>query len=257
MILYYLLIIIAAFAAGIVNSLAGGGSFLVFPALLCAGLDPRAANMTSTVGLYPMQISTGFSGRKLAGGTPHLSFKVLLIISLLGGIVGAILLLLTSPAFFARLVPWLILFATCIFAWGSFLKKPTLADVTKPHSDYLGKVGATFVQFCISVYGGYFGGGIGLLMLATLTLSGMNLRQAATTKNILAAVMNTSAVGVFLLSPNVHWFKAGFIAIAAISGGLIGVRMLDNINERYLRISVVAIGVVLAIGLFIRAHHQS
>jgi len=105
------------------NTLAGGGSFLTFPALLLTGLDPRAANITSTIALFPMQITTGFESRKLAGGTGGLSFRTLVILSLVGGIIGAILLLLTPAAFFARLVPWLILVATALFAYGSFSKR--------------------------------------------------------------------------------------------------------------------------------------
>jgi len=252
MILSYLILAAAAFAAGIINSIAGGGSFLVFPALMMTGLDPRAANIASTLALYPMQVSTGFTGRKMAGGTPHLSFKALLILSLVGGIIGAVLLLLTPPSYFARLVPWLILFATGVFAWGSFRKR--LVPANPKHPDRLGKIGAAITQFFISLYGGYFGGGIGLLMLAALSLAGMNIRQAATTKNILAAVMNTSAVGVFMLMPQVHWFRISIVAIGAIAGGLIGVRLIDTLNERWLRIAVVAIGLALTIAMFVKAY---
>src|SRR5580698_4914363 len=114
-----LVLILASFAAGVQNALAGGGSFLTFPALLFAGLDPRAANITSTIALFPMQVTTGYASRKLANGTGTLSFRTLFILSLIGGVIGAALLLLTPPIIFARLVPWLILFATVMFAWGS------------------------------------------------------------------------------------------------------------------------------------------
>jgi uncharacterized membrane protein YfcA len=255
MILSYIVLIAAAFAAGIVNSIAGGGSFMTFPALMLTGLDPRAANITSTIALYPMQVSTGFSGRKTATGTPHLSFKALLVISLIGGIIGAVLLLLTPPTYFAKLVPWLVLFATSMFAWGSFRKQPALImNADKASSDRLGKTGAVLAQLGISIYGGYFGGGIGLLMLAALTLAGMKIRQAATTKNILAAIINTSAVAVFFLSKDIYWIRAGIVAVAATAGGLVGVRLLDNINERYLRMVVVAVGAILSVVLFLRAH---
>jgi uncharacterized membrane protein YfcA len=255
MIISTLLLVPISFAAGVISSIAGGGAFLVFPALLLAGLDPRAANITSTLAMYPMQVSSGFTGRSNIAGTRHLSFKALFIISLVGGAIGAVLLLCTSPNYFAKLVPWLILFATMIFAWGSFRKTaPNTAEVYKSHSDRLGKVGAALSQLAISIYGGYFGGGIGLMMLATLTYAGMNIRQAITTKNILAAVMNTAAVGIFFILTKFHWLLVGIIAIASSAGGLVGVRLLNRVNERHLRLSVVAYGVILALVMFLRAH---
>src|SRR3954470_17086643 len=111
--------------AGTQNALAGGGSFVTLPALILSGLDARAANITSTIALFPGQVTTGWAGHKSATGTARLSFKAFFIISLIGGAFGAVLLLATPRSFFARLVPWLVLFATSVFAWGSFIRKPT------------------------------------------------------------------------------------------------------------------------------------
>ena len=107
----------AAFFAGAMNALAGGGSFITFPALLLTGLDPRAANITNTVALFPGQIASGWAGRHLAQGVGDISFTKLVLISLAGGAVGALLLLATPPSFFAAMVPYLVLFATLVFAW--------------------------------------------------------------------------------------------------------------------------------------------
>ena len=241
------LLLAASFAAGIMNTLAGGGSFLTFPALLFSGLDPRAANMTSTIALFPMQVSAGYAGRDMAGDTPDLSFKALFGISLIGGVIGAALLLLTPAAFFARLVPWLILFATVVFAYGSFVKKPN--ELGAAH--HIGKRGAIIAQLLISIYGGYFGGGIGFLMLAALTLAGMAIRKAGATKNILAAAMNAAAVLIFMFSHDIGWTQTGIVAIGAILGSLIGVRCLHKVNERMLRIGVVTLGLVLTIAMFV------
>src|SRR3954463_15261465 len=109
------ILFLAALWAGVQNALAGGGSFITLPALILAGMDARAANITSTVALFPGQVATGLAGRKLATGAERLSFKALLLISLAGGVVGALLLLATPPSFFAHLVPWLVLFATALF----------------------------------------------------------------------------------------------------------------------------------------------
>ncbi len=147
-------LLLVGFAAGVQNALAGGGSFLTFPALLLAGMDARAANVTSTVALFPGQVTTGLAGRRDVSGGAGLSFLQLVGISLAGGVVGALLLLATPPRFFARLVPYLVLFATAVFAWGSF--RPRRAAGLR-----IGRPGAAFAQFVIAIYGGYFGGGIG------------------------------------------------------------------------------------------------
>ncbi len=236
----------AAILAGAMNALAGGGSFITLIALLLTGLDPRAANITSTVALFPGQVSTGLAARRLVTGVPDLSFKALVGISLVGGVIGALLLLATPAAFFARLVPWLVLFATAVFAWGSF-RKPAGQD------RHIGRGLAGFVQFCISVYGGYFGGGIGFLMLAALTAAGLPVRNAGATKNVLASVMNASAVVVFVFSPDVAWLRALIVAVGAVGGGLAGAWALQRVNERLLRGCVVAVGLLLTIGLFWRS----
>ncbi|MDD3287856.1 MAG: sulfite exporter TauE/SafE family protein [Alphaproteobacteria bacterium] len=242
----FLIFFAAAFAAGIINALAGGGSFLTFPALLLTGLDARAANITSTIALFPMQLSTGYAGRKMAGDSPSLSLKELCGISLIGGVIGASLLLLTTPAFFAKLVPWLILFATVVFAYGSFRKKPD-----EIHSHYhLGRAGSILSQFLISIYGGYFGGGIGFLMLAALTLGGMAIRKAGATKNILAGIMNASAVIIFLFSKDIAWAQAGVGIVGSVLGGFVGVRLLHKVNERLLRTAIVVLGLALTVAMF-------
>src|ERR1700739_1535104 len=119
-----LLLTAAGCWAGAQNTLAGGGSFITFPALLLAGLNPLAANITSTIALFPSQINMAWGGRSGADGVGPLKFHTLFIVSLIGGVIGALLLLYTPASFFARLVPWLILFATAVFTWGSFRSKP-------------------------------------------------------------------------------------------------------------------------------------
>ena len=196
-----LLFLVAAWA-GAQNALAGGGSFLILPTLMFAGLDARAANITSCVALFPAQIATGWTGRALAGGTNGLSLRTLFALSVVGGAIGAVILLITPAVIFARLVPWLVLFATLVFAWGSFFRKN--GDEAK----HIGSSGAALAQFLISIYGGYFGGGIGFLMVAALTFAGQGARIASATKNVLAGVMNASAVLIFLFSPDLHWHEA-------------------------------------------------
>ncbi len=241
-----LLLFVAAFFAGGLNALAGGGTFVTFPALLLSGLDPRAANITTTIALFPSQVTNALAGRTLVSGAGRMRFGALFGISLGGGVVGALLLLATPPAFFAALVPYLVLFATLVFAWGSFGRRP--GQVVTPLDPRL----AGLVQFAIAIYGGYFGGGIGFLMLAALTVAGVALRHAGATKNALAAAMNAAAVAVFVFAPDVAWRQAGVVAVASIGGGLGGTWLLKRVNEKLLRGFVVGVGLLLTAGLFWR-----
>ncbi len=240
------LLFLAGLWAGTQNALAGGGSFVTLPALILSGLDARAANITSTIALFPGQVSTGFAGRHLVRGAENLSFKALFCISLVGGALGGALLLLTPASFFARMVPWLVLFATAVFAYGSFGRRGRSEALV-----HLTAAQTGIAQFLIAIYGGYFGGGIGFLMLAALTMAGLPTRNAGAAKNVLAGVMNAAAVAIFAMSPAVAWGPAAILAVGAIGGGLVGAWMLSRVNERLLRLAVVCIGVALTVGLFL------
>jgi uncharacterized membrane protein YfcA len=241
-----IVLFVAGIWAGAQNALAGGGSFVTLGALVLAGLEPRTANITSTIALFPGQVTTGYAGRAMASGADRLSFKALVLISLTGGVIGALLLLATPPTFFAGLVPWLVLFATAVFVWGSFVR------VAPTHGLPMSAQWAGTLQFLIGIYGGYFGGGIGFLMLAALTVAGLPVRKASATKNVLAAAMNASAVAIFVFSPDVRWLPAAVLGLGAIVGGLVGAHLLTRVSERRLRMGVVVLGVALTIGLFVR-----
>ena len=237
-------VILAGLWAGLQNSLAGGGSFITLPVLIMSGMTPLAANITSTVALFPGQVTSGLAGMRLVTGAGRLPFWVLFVVSVFGGAIGGLLLLKTPSNLFALLVPWLVLFATAVFAWGSFLRNPGEYAVR------LGPYGAGAAQFAIAIYGGYFGGGIGFLMMAALTMAGLPTRSAGATKNALACVMNASAVALFVTSPQVHWVEAIALGAGAIIGGLCGSWALHKVNEKVLRMAIVCIGICLTIGLF-------
>lgn len=242
----YGILFAAALWAGIQNTLAGGGTFLTLPALILTGMNALQANITSTIALFPGQITSAWGGRAHVTGVGHLSFRALVWISLAGGVVGAILLLVTPSRIFAHMVPWLVLFATAVFAYGNFGPKRQTGNSLSP-------MAAGMAQFGIAIYGGYFGGGIGFLMLAALTAAGLTIRNAGATKNVLAGVMNASAVLIFVFSPQVHWLQAAIAAVGASIGGVIGGLMITRVNEKVLRVAAVAIGVALTVGLFLRA----
>ncbi len=239
---------IASLWAGTQNALAGGGSFITLPSLMLTGMDARAANITSTVALFPAQLITGFTGRVDAKSPPGLAMRTLVLVSLLGGGIGALILLATPASVFARLVPWLVLFATALFAWGSFFRR-SVDEI----EGRLPPWGMALIQFLIAVYGGYFGGGIGFMMMAALAMTGIAVRNAGALKNILAGMANASAVLIFVFSKDVHWLQALVTAAGASFGGWAGALMLKSVNERLLKLGVVAIGVALTIGLFWRS----
>ncbi|WP_162068075.1 sulfite exporter TauE/SafE family protein [Burkholderia sp. THE68] len=241
-----LLVLLAGLWAGTQNALAGGGSFVTLPALIVAGMSPLAANVTSTVALFPGQAASGVAARKLVTGAASLPFWALFLISLVGGAAGGVLLLHTPSKLFEHLVPWLVLFATLVFTWGSFFRKPGKTAV------HIGPIRTSVAQFVIATYGGYFGGGIGFLMMAALTMAGVQTRNAAAIKNVLAGVMNASAVFLFLRSPELHWNFALIMGLGAMVGGVFGAWALQKINERSLRLMVVCIGLALTVGLFLR-----
>ena len=244
-----IVIFLVAIWAGVQNALAGGGSFVTLPVLILSGLDARAANIASTLALFPGQLTTGWVGRKSASGAAGLSFRTLMLISLAGGAVGAVLLLSTPISFFARLVPWLVLFATSLFAYGSFFRRSDAA------ARALGSRTAGVLQFLIAVYGGYFGGGIGFLMLAALTAAGLAVRTAAASKNVLAGVINAAAVVIFLFTPHIPWLRVAVLAAGAILGGYGGALLLKRVNEKLIRAIVVVLGLCLTVGLFVRGGH--
>lgn len=249
MILSGVVLAVAGFIAGAQNAVAGGGSFLTFPALLLAGLDPRAANITSTIALFPGQATTGWTGRRMAGGAAGLSLATLFVVSVVGGGIGAVLLLATPVSIFTHLVPWLILFATLVFIWGSFFRKQRAKDAPPPINPRT----AVLLQFMIAVYGGYFGGGIGILMLAALTAVGLAVRHAGATKNVLAGVVNVAAVLIFLAESKPHWMLILVLGISAIIGGQVGVLILRHVPEKILRVVISCVGIALTVGMFLRA----
>lgn len=233
--------------AGAQNALAGGGSFITLPALIAAGLDPKLANITSTMALFPGQITTGVAGRKLVAGAERLSFKALAAIALVGGVVGAVLLNATPTRIFAAMVPWLVLLATVVFAWGAFGLKKSL---DKPPPPAWVTITA---QSLIALYSGFFGGGAGILTLASLTIAGLAVRNAGGTKNVLVSLSNTTAAIVFAFTGNVAWLHALVVGIGAMAGGYVGARALAVVPEKTLKIAVIIIGLGLTIGLFLRA----
>jgi uncharacterized membrane protein YfcA len=252
--LFYAVLCLSALGAGVVNAVAGGGTLLTFPALLFAlgTTHSRAANITSTVALVPGSLAGGWGYRReLHGAGPWL--RLLWLPSLLGGLVGALLLIVLDPKIFQVVIPWLLLIASLLF-----LLQPTLTRHLK--SSVEGGLPAPgwrtaliAFQFLVAVYGGYFGAGIGVLMLSGLGLMGLgDIHRMNAVKTLLAAVINGVSVVVFLFSGEVHWLYAAAMAAASVLGGYVGAVVGRRLPRALVRWTVILIGLGLALYYFAR-----
>ncbi|MCG5243948.1 sulfite exporter TauE/SafE family protein [Azospirillum doebereinerae] len=238
------LLMVAAFASGALNAVAGGGAFITFPALLFAGVPPVSANASSTVALFPGQAASSWAYRREIGGVAEVNVTQFAILSLIGGLVGAVLLLVTPNALFADFVPWLLAFATGVFAIGHYA--PGVVSRLR-----LGGRGVLVVQFLIAVYGGYFGGGIGFLMLAALTLFGLrDIHAMNGLRILLAMLMNGAALAAFAFAGAVSWPETLAMAVAAVAGGYAGAIGAKRVDPRRLKTGVVLIGAALTLYFF-------
>jgi uncharacterized membrane protein YfcA len=236
----------AAFLAGMVNSIAGGGTLLTFPLLIWLGLDPKVANATSTVALWPGLFGGLFGYRREMNDTSLILMR-LGATSLIGGGIGAWLLILTPSLTFGRLVPFLILFATILFMFqgpvNRWLHLPSSADSKRAWWTI-----AIVVQFFSAMYGGYFGAGNGIWMLAAMGLLGMkDIHRANGIKNFLGICINSVAVVAFSISHLVDWPRSLLMAGAALLGGYLGARSAQRVGRVFIRRAIVVIGFAITL----------
>ncbi|MGH9585066.1 MAG: sulfite exporter TauE/SafE family protein [Bryobacteraceae bacterium] len=240
-----LLLVAAAFAAGILNSVAGGGSFLTFPSLVFAGVPAVVANASSTVALVPGSGASVFSYREdvLRAGEKRL--KSWFLVSLLGGAIGAVLLLSTSDRTFRAIAPWLLLFATLLFAFGS---KVSTALRGRLHSNQ-GLMLA--LLFPMTVYGGYFGGGMGIMVLAAFRLYGLkDIHAMNGMKAIIGGSLNAIAALIFIGAHRVDWHPTLYMMAAAIAGGYVGPMLARRARPAVIRGIVIAVGALMTAWFF-------
>src|SRR5438477_2989908 len=215
-----LLIFGAAMLAGMMNSVAGGGTLLTFPSLIWLGLSPINANATSTVALWPGLLGAIWGYRREMRQTEG-RFFALMIPSVIGGLVGAVLLKRTPQTTFAALVPFLILFATILFMFQETVQRWLRSrEKTRPRAASHWLIGAALFQFLVAVYGGYFGAGIGILMLAALGLLGLtDIHQMNGLKTFFAICINLVAAIYFMCRGPVSWWDAVVMSAGAVAGG--------------------------------------
>jgi uncharacterized membrane protein YfcA len=242
---------LAAVAAGAVNALAGGGTLITFPTLPARGLPAGAANVTNTIAMAPGHLgATLAQKRDLAGQRARV--RRLVPAALLGGLVGGLLLLVTSERVFRQLVPFLILLASALLAVQEPVRAWLLRRLgTRSHASH--EALAVLPVFAASIYGGYFGAGLSVIVLAALgLLLDDSLTRLNATKQAIGFAANTAAALLFLFSGQVYWPAGLVMAVGAVAGGAIGGRLAGRIRPATLRLVVVAVGVVVALVYLLR-----
>ena len=234
----------AGILGGAMNAVAGGGSFVTLPALVAAGVPSLDANATNTVALVPSALASAFAYRHDFEGFDGVKLSAMAIVSVIGGAIGAVLLLYTPQSVFDKMFPFLLLFGVLVFALGRKLgdelrKRTTIHPRTLPA-----------VQFALGIYGGYFGGGVGVMMLAAwsvLTAASINTMQA--TRNLLNAAMNATASLLFILGGLIYWKQMAVLLIASTIGGYLASHFGRRLNPAHARIAISCLnaGIVMVV----------
>ena len=249
----WILVGVAGFLGGMLNALAGGGSFLTLPALIFAGVPPVAANATGTAALLPGYIASAWRFRKDIKMPAGLGYISITLISIVGGCLGAGILLVTDESVFSALIPWLILFATLAFVISpKFVKGNKLGDkheINKKSNTF--KISAILLIICI--YGGYFNGGLGIIVLAALGLLGQtNLLGMNGLKNYMSVMLTVIAVAVYAIGGTISVKYLGILGLGSILGGYAGAVVAYKLSQKQLRYIIIVIGCLMSIAFFVK-----
>ncbi len=244
-----LLLAVAGLLAGAMNAIAGGGSFVTFPAMVFAGLPPVIANASSTVALFPGTLASTWAYRRELAGTVDIRLRWMLPASIAGGLCGALLLLFTPEHLFDIVIPWLLLLATLTFACGA-QAGAALRRVVR-----IGPATLLVVQFVISLYGGYFGGAVGLMMLAAwgLLTASVNVKAMAPARTLLVSAANGAAVLLFICSGVVRWPETLALLAGAVAGGYGGAHVARRLPPVLVRAIVLLLTATITAVFYRRA----
>jgi uncharacterized protein len=257
----------AALLAGVLNSVAGGGSFISFPALLVSGISPIAANATNTCALWPGTIASSVAYRKAFTPEARKMLPPLIILGAIGGVLGAYILLRTPQETFMKLIPWLLLLATLVFLFSGRITRWLRARVqsSEVHVQSLGSaaaekrtpllvlIGGLIIELFIATYIGYFGAGAGILVLALLALLGMeNIHTMNGVKALLVSLVNGVALLTFIVGHRIVWPEAAVMIVGAATGGYFGAHAAQKMNPQHVRWAVIAVGFGMSAYFFVR-----
>ena len=247
--LNYILLFLAGLIGGTMNAAAGGGSFVTFPVMVYTGIPAVIANASSTVALLPGSAVSAWNMREYIKPFPGIGMLVVVIITVIGGCAGALLLLFTPAANFTAMVPWLLLTGSVAFGFGKRFGNWLRTKVS------IGVVFVLSVQLLLGIYGGYFGGAVGIMMLATWTLFGLtDIRMVNANKNMLVGSANAVAVIIFIIAGKVYWQQTLVMMVATIIGGYSGSIISKKIEPEKLRSGIVVFNFVITAVFFIKTY---
>ncbi len=260
-----IILLTAGFLGGMLNAVAGGGSFITLPALLFVGVPPVAANATGTAALLPGYLASAWRFRRDISYPRSLGWADIVLLSALGGSLGALLLIITSDRLFSTIIPWLILFATLVFAFGPrFVAAATPEEIEREErvQQRLGQKRSrrswlyAALLFVVCVYGGYFNGGLGILLLAAFSAMGQkNLHAMNGLKNVVSALLACIAVFLYVMGGAIAFERLIPLALASILGGYAGAALAYRIPQQVLRIGIVCIGALLTAAFFLQQYN--
>ena len=238
---------------GAINAVAGGGSFVAFPALLFTGVAPIPANATNTLSLWVGVTASGGAYWKRLNISRRVMVP-LIVTSIIGGVAGAVLLIHTPAQTFLRVLPWMLLGATLLFVFGRYFTKRISAGISH-YSSTGALTGASIFEFFVSVYGGYFGGGVGIINLAMLSVLGMtDIHEMNALKVVLGGVINGVATATFVLSGAILWAQAGVMTLGAVIGGYLAAHYSQKLPQSWVRGFVIVVGSAMTVYFFVRAY---
>lgn len=246
----YFLLFGAALVGGFLNSVAGGGMFIIFPALVFTGVPSIPANASASLAVIPGILTSAWAYRRdFRSAELYFPFAWMVTVSIIGAVVGALLLLWTPQSTFDFVIPWLLLLATFLFTFGLRIA-PALKRVVN-----IGPVTVVIVQFFIAIYGGYFGGGIGIMMMATWTVFGItNMYMMNANRTLLGAAANAVAVVLFIAAHKIWWPQTLVMLVGTTVGGYVGAHWVLRTHPKILRACVTAISIAITIAFFLRKH---
>ncbi|MGO4853647.1 sulfite exporter TauE/SafE family protein [Phaeovulum sp. W22_SRMD_FR3] len=247
--LEFFVVFLAGLAGGALNAVAGGGTFLTFPALVWMGVPPVMANATATLCALPGYFGSTWAFRHDFKAEGPLGLKAIIAVSMLGGLLGSLLLLVTPGSVFTGIVPWLLALATVLFAAG-----PWLLGQLRQRGATAGTVVSALLVFAVSVYGGYFNGGLGIMLLAVFGLIGFsNLNAMNGLKNLLSSLLSLVSAVTYASAGLIAWDAALVLAVGTMVGGYLGAHYARKITRTdLLRLGIVAIGCVMTVVFFLR-----
>jgi uncharacterized membrane protein YfcA len=244
-----LLLFGAGLLAGAMNAAAGGGSFVTFPALISAGVPSVIANATSTVALFPGAFASAYAFRHDFRRFDSVSLRTMLVVSVTGGVAGALLLIFSPASIFDELVPWLLLFGAVVFAFGR------QAGVALRRVVRLGRSSLLATQFVLGIYGGYFGGAVGIMMMAAWSIFGLSdIRAMSAARTLLVGATNAVAVVCFVFAGLVWWPQALLMLVAAVAGGYAGARVARRVDPDRLRAAITVFNFAVTAAVFWRTY---